>query len=327
MKSSAPLPSNPVHLFVALLLATIVSWCVCQKWQTSHSTQTASEYRAFADAGRILESRPEIVITGSSQLWTDVNPANFSALTVNLSHGSNDYTMIRHSLEHALSRADSLRFAIIELGPVPLYSDVIKRNRGLGFAAMGMKRLHWPRPLTVRLRRLIRDQILGPFLDQPRLTPASLLEYQQQSGTASDSVQFKALPAGHFTDNSIHRARFHSNRRRSDRNMENNRKAVDRILDLLQHSSIQSLWVIPPTVETYRKALSTQARDDLKKFRNYLSKHPSVSIIDLAAWNADHLTRNDFFDADHLNVNGAKKLSSHLNQLVNQLREQQGVKR
>ena len=316
---------RPLSRLLMFILATVAAWNICRYWQTVQYTEGALEKRAFQAAGLLLKRDPDTIILGSSHLWTGVSSAEFSRLAVNVSHGSNDYTMIEHSLTHALSQSDSIEFAIIELGVVPLYGNSVMRSRGLGFAAMGMNRMKWPRPLFLRVRRQIRDHLFGPFLDQPRLTPAGVIAFLEQPPIPEYPPGFKPLPAERFRDNSKIRASSHASRRRSGGHFSKNRGAVDQILDLLEHHSVKSLWVIPPATKEYLQAMPNFCHEDLEELSGYLANRPLVYIVDLNSWGAEHLSRSDFFDADHLNVNGAIKASKHLDQLINQLREQQAV--
>ena len=78
------------------------------------------------------------------------------------------------------------------------------------------------------------------------------------------------------------------------------------------------LWLIStPLRPSYRAAiLPLQEADMQQRLRRFLHRHPEVRYADFRA-DAD-FTAADFYDSDHLNLDGARKLSDKLRRLLEQ---------
>lgn len=82
------------------------------------------------------------------------------------------------------------------------------------------------------------------------------------------------------------------------------------------HAHHVRLWLIStPLRPSYRAAiLPAQEEDMQRRLRHFLLRHPAVHYVDFRA-DAD-FTAADFFDADHLNMDGARRLSNKLHCLL-----------
>lgn len=93
---------------------------------------------------------------------------------------------------------------------------------------------------------------------------------------------------------------------------EKNSKEVEQIIQLCLLKGIKVILFFPPAFEKYREfANPKQLQMTYQKIEDYTRKFGNCLFIDYFADST--FTRNDFFDADHLNNLGASKLSQKLN--------------
>ncbi|MBQ6297156.1 MAG: hypothetical protein IJK81_05630 [Selenomonadaceae bacterium] len=104
---------------------------------------------------------------------------------------------------------------------------------------------------------------------------------------------------------------------------EENVKILDDYLTLCEENNIRPIMFCVRTSDKYMKNFNKQL---LAEFYNLIEqacqKHPSASFVDGWKWNG--VTYDDFYDFEHLNINGAKKFSTYLNEFIEQLDKQRG---
>ncbi len=91
-----------------------------------------------------------------------------------------------------------------------------------------------------------------------------------------------------------------------------NKKIIHEILEWCKQKDIKVLLITLPTHATYYKNLNTQQLLEMEDFgKNLQKKYSTCKYLNMLK--DARFTENDFYDADHLNKNGAKKLSLILN--------------
>ncbi|MBR1580640.1 MAG: hypothetical protein IJ668_09100 [Selenomonadaceae bacterium] len=99
--------------------------------------------------------------------------------------------------------------------------------------------------------------------------------------------------------------------------IEENKKILDDYLTLCEAHNIRPIMFFPPNtagyIETYPKKIIDEFNVIL---RGIMSKHQSAVFFN--GWQITGLTDEDFQDSDHLNVVGAAKFSSILNDFIMQ---------
>lgn len=87
-----------------------------------------------------------------------------------------------------------------------------------------------------------------------------------------------------------------------------NQKLLDRFLDNMEELEKRVIFFIPPTTKFYKKwVLPEMVQVYNKLVVDTINKHMCCTLIDL--FNSEYFSEADFQDYDHLNSNGAKKLS------------------
>lgn len=97
--------------------------------------------------------------------------------------------------------------------------------------------------------------------------------------------------------------------------LDDNIKYLNKIIDIASNQNWQVLIVIPPAFETYTEKLDkSQLHLTIEHCENISIKNSHVKFINLLK--SSEFILNDFYDADHLNTQGAKKLSVLLDHLI-----------
>ena len=97
-----------------------------------------------------------------------------------------------------------------------------------------------------------------------------------------------------------------------------NIKILDDYLTLCEENNIRPIMFIVPMTEGYVKHFSRQKLDEFYYLvKKACGKHSSAIFMD--GWKLQGLTDSDFFDIDHMNVQGATKFSAFLNDFIESL--------
>ena len=96
-------------------------------------------------------------------------------------------------------------------------------------------------------------------------------------------------------------------------------KILDDYLTLCEKNNVRPIMFLPPVTEGYRKHFDKQLLDEFYcSVRDAQKKHPASGFFD--GWNLLQFPDSDFWDTDHLNINGAAKFSSILNDVIENLK-------
>ncbi len=97
-----------------------------------------------------------------------------------------------------------------------------------------------------------------------------------------------------------------------------NVQILDDYLTLCEGNDIRPIMFLPPMTEAYVKYFNRQRLDEFYYLVECaIKKHPSAIFID--GWKLQGFTDADFYDVDHLNLQGAAKFSAALNGVIEQL--------
>ena len=97
-----------------------------------------------------------------------------------------------------------------------------------------------------------------------------------------------------------------------------NIKILDDYLTLCEENNIRPIMFLPPMTEGYKKHFNKQIIDEFYYLvRQACKKHPLAIFID--GWKLPGMTDADFFDTSHMNITGAAKFSTFLNDFIENL--------
>ena len=99
---------------------------------------------------------------------------------------------------------------------------------------------------------------------------------------------------------------------------DENVKILDEYLTLCEDNNIRPIMFLPPSTEGYKKHFGKKKLDEFYYLvRQACRKHSSAIFID--GWKLQGVTDADFYDYGHMNIQGAAKFSSFLNDFIERL--------
>ena len=94
-----------------------------------------------------------------------------------------------------------------------------------------------------------------------------------------------------------------------------NVKILDDYLTLCEDTNVRPIMFLPPMTYGYMKYFSRKKLDEFYYLvREAQKKHSSAVFFD--GWKLPFFPDNDFFDVDHMNIQGAAKFSTILNDFI-----------
>ena len=102
---------------------------------------------------------------------------------------------------------------------------------------------------------------------------------------------------------------------------DENIKILDDYLTLCEENNIRPIMFLPPMTEGYKKHFSRQKLDEFYYLvKEACKRHSSAVFLD--GWKLQGFTDADFYDVDHMNIQGAAKFSAYLNGFIEYLENQ-----
>ena len=99
---------------------------------------------------------------------------------------------------------------------------------------------------------------------------------------------------------------------------DENIKILDDYLTLCEENNVRPVMFMAPLTEKFVANFNKQLLDEFYTLvAQACQKHPNAAFVDGLKLNT--ITYNDFFDHQHLNIQGAVKFSAYLNDFIEQL--------
>ena len=280
-----------------------------------------------AKLNRIKEQQSEILITGSSYamvgLLEDEMPKSASNVAVN----AQDLYYSLLSVKEAIKRSSKLGTIVMPISYYFFFTNMA--DKPSDYMQNVLSKVNYPvynnlhgytgkllplynkvmkSPLYERLVNFeeVRDMYYEavkrdlenlPYYNPINVRPTGgLLSYDFKE--KSDEQNFASAKV---------RANAHNSIFDIDKGMAN-QKLLDRFLDNMEELGKRVIFFIPPTTKFYKKwVLPEMVQVYNKLVVDTINKHKCCTLIDL--FNSEYFSEADFQDYDHLNSNGAKKLS------------------
>ena len=273
-------------------------------------------------AVKALSDKTEILGLGSSHIYVMMDPESFSRPTMNLSSDAFNFRVVESVLSAYLDSLSGLKVVLIEWDFVPFVYDTLHVyktdfRRYLDFepdlssldeTPWKLARLHWD---TWR-----QDSALsGPFFAADKLTPGVILDVlrgvQPAAGNPDQVVKagYTGL-LGELIPERLGDKRLAVHLREAmPAQVEANFQALQRIMRELERRKIRVALVRFPHHESYWKI---QPKEWESMLAGYLHKlRQEFGEQGFEVWDFERepgMGPEDFYDADHLNVQGNKKL-------------------
>lgn len=249
------------------------------------------------------------LILGSSHTFYGLNPEYFSTKTFNAAYVSQSLDLDYEILNAYQSKLQNLKTVIIPISYFSLFetleTDVEKwriKNYVMyyGFENKFQFTDNFE-SLNNHITQNVKKGIKHYFLDKSYITSSHL-----GWGTNFNSRNKKALK-GAFT------AKKHTAKNFDLYN--ENVKSLQKIIALCKENKVKIIFITTPThVSYYQNLNSIQIEKTIKTIWELVKNNPNCDYINVLT--SDKFTNEDFYDADHLNEIGAKKLSLFLDKFV-----------
>ena len=226
-------------------------------------------------------------IKRSSKLGTIVMPISYYFFFTNMADKPSDY------MQNVLSKVNYPVYNNLHgyTGKLlPLYNKVIK-------SPLYERLVNFEEVRDIYYEAVKRDLENLPYYNPINVRPiGGLLSYDFKE--KSDEQNFASAKV---------RANAHNSIFDVDKGVAN-QKLLDRFLDNMEELGKRVIFFIPPTTKFYKKwVLPEMVQVYNKLVIDMVNNHKCCTFIDL--FNSEYFSETDFQDYDHLNSNGAKKLS------------------
>ncbi|MBR1553696.1 MAG: hypothetical protein IJ631_06790 [Schwartzia sp.] len=251
----------------------------------------------------------KIFVTGLSYAYHGTDLSSYSLPTVNLSGISQDlyydFSMAKRAMAYP---QQSFRYAVIGLAPYSFHSDLSRsaENWRVPAYALALEDTHhfpldsnqWRQlmyPLITRELRAIEKE-KGAFDFNDPIGLCTQMDFVMGSAQRlaarkrAESWKWKRFPC----------------------TVKENKDILRQYIRLCHEKQILPILVIFPVTDIFRKFFSKQILEEFYGYVDELQKEENVLMLDYFA--SDAFSHQDFYDIDHLNRTGAKKVSSMIDE-------------
>lgn len=250
------------------------------------------------------------LILGSSHTFYGLNPVYFSKKTFNAAYVSQSLDLDYEIINAYQAKFKNLETVIIPISYFSLFETLetdVEQWRIKNYAIYyGLENNY---PFTAHFETLNNDVKLNlkkavkHYVFQKSFLTSSSLGW----GTNFNSKNKKEFN-GKYTSEK-HTAKSYSL-------LDENTRTLEKIISLCKKKKLKILFLTTPTHSSYYKNINTKQLEKTTQTLTQLTqKNANCTYFNLLKSN--WFTNEDFYDADHLNEIGAKKLSKYINQKIN----------
>ena len=255
----------------------------------------------------------EMFTTGTSTAQTSVDIRKFKHQAVNFAASSQDlyYSFqIAKSIVACGKEYGKLRYALIGLTPYSFHYDLSKtkalswKGRMLPYFIVFGDLHHFP----------VSADVYRQFFREDWLTKDVSQENVNINGLKSRKVISENVILNGKTNHWI--GKYYPETR------EENIKLLDDYLTLCEENHIRPVMFLSPVSEKYMANFNPRLIEEFYLLvAQAVQKHKRAVFVD--GWKLNLTAYADFYDHAHMNVHGAAKFSSHMNQVIEKLEAQE----
>jgi hypothetical protein len=255
------------------------------------------------------------IILGSSHTFYGLNPEYFEEPTLNLANVSQDLKYDKYIFDKSIENIKDLKTVILPISYFSLFEDL---DFGIEYWRKYFY-IHWFDYPAEELLDIINYSIIISYPSKIELLKVVYHYYfkgdfkptwsdsgwginhpdEQQEDLVKTGKKYAELDDVKYTN-------FYNR----------NLMLLNDMLDICKEKNIKVLLFTPPAYITYRQHLNQKRLDQMVSLLHDVTKlNKNVTYINLIA--DERFIAKDYFDADHLNHTGAKKLSMILNEYLN----------
>lgn len=255
----------------------------------------------------------EVLFLGSSHAFSGINPANFSSKSFNASHSSQTLDYDFEILKKYHNRWSKLKCIAIPISYFSLFSRLetgveswrVKNYTIYYGIATSDKFINYSEVLNNNLSVNLR-RIFSYYMQGNSHISCSNLGW---------SLNYNFKNKRDLNATGIAAAKRHS--KKDDKNFKENVSVLNLIIEFAKNKGVEVFFYTPPAYHTYTENLdSIQLDQTINTLINISNKYDNVTYHNFLLDSS--FSEIDFFDADHLDEIGAKKLTSKIDTLINQ---------
>lgn len=300
-----------IYIILPILVVTVLMETLLRKIPNDYILK-----REYLD---LHASEIETLILGSSHTYRGLDPAYFTSNTFNAGYSSQSLIYDFEIFKKYQSKFDKLNTVVL---PISYFSLFGKLENGSEKWRVKNYVIYYDITVSKSLSNSFEifgspvktniDRIISYYVSKKIITSSSELGW----GKRIDSSESKDLIMSGKTAADRHTKEVNSVNSKTV--FDENIQAVNAILKWCKENDVKVVLLTTPTFETYYRNLSSEQLNLTIQTATSLSeKYDNCIYLNLLtdrAFDAD-----DFYDADHLQHSGAKKLSILINDEINKL--------
>ena len=277
-----------------------------------------SAYKQKRDQLIVNADSIELLILGSSSAMDGIDPNQFTLYAHNLAFGSQSIYFDRKLIEKYLSDLPRLKYVLLSLNYIGLYFDH-EENRDFFYK--------YYYDINYNDRKFYKESVLQSFFVYTPEQTLSLLFQKRQE----ELVKGWRNKAGR-NDEAVTSGEKNELRAREYITTVENWKGGDSVLNdleaiisLLQSRKITPVLINYPNYSLMRSFLDPAVIERNKRIGKTLSQKYQIPYLDY--FDDDSFTVEDYFNCNHLNEQGAAKLSKKINTVIMDMEYGYGARR
>ncbi|NRD24576.1 DUF1574 family protein [Winogradskyella litoriviva] len=273
--------------------------------------QIPNDYKLKSEQIELKKEAIETLILGSSHSMYGFNPEYFTNEAYNLSHVSQSIDLDYLLLQKYINELPKLKTIVIRLSYTTLHEQLGETSE-----AWRQKDYNLYYDLDISNTLKFNSEVLSIKLKNniKRLRDYYLKNENPISVENSGWAFFNKTKLNKSLDElGVMVAKKHT--AKNDKLVEENITYLEKIVKLCGKQNVKVIIVTLPAYKSYRAHLNKSQLEKVistgvKMYNNY----SNCSYLNLIQ--DENFNENDFYDADHLNTNGAKKLSLFLDDFI-----------
>lgn len=274
----------------------------------------------------------DMFATGISYAETGLNVNCFKRKLFNFARSSQDLYYNFLTAKFAIScggEHSKIRYALIGLAPYEFHYD-LSQSMNLQFLMLdylvAFNDLHNFFVPIDTYRKFFREEYLLNKLslndfdvNDPFLVKKKYHAYSVSSKIAAENKKnVSKTPNKNVAKEAPVRADGHGGKKDFPETCLNNIKILDDYLTLCEENSIRPIMFLAPMPSTYMQNYSVNQIEELRYIvEQACQEHLSARFID--GWELDFINDSDFYDKGHMNLQGATKFSTYINDFIEAL--------
>ena len=252
------------------------------------------------------EFEAEFFITGVSHAYAGTDMGCYSKIGLNLAYTSQDLFLDFELAKLVTQKVKKLKYAIIGVAPFSIHYDLSQ--------SINSYRMMLYFPIIKTLHHLcIKENELKEIFNEVYFESFEMFDseqiYKKRLSCASCNKNITIDDYLAFRNN----LRFWDDKYYPDTASENKR-ILNSYVEHCISKEIQPSLVIFPVSRWYNKFFSKKKFEEVREYCQCLADKHNIKFYDLSC--DSRFNDSDFFDVEHLNINGAHKVSKILSEMI-----------